>query len=128
MHLIDREPLMRALPLSNPWLAGFTPERLPPIDLAAWAARRGQRFTAGMATALDRGKREVSVVSADGGTARVRYDFLLLAGGAVPDHAAWFGGDEAAATAAREKFPAGFVASELDAVQRALLRSAAARS
>lgn len=113
--LIDRAPSLRSLPLSNPWLVGRTPERLAPIDLATLARRLGYRFVQAEVQAIDRAQR--TVFTSEG---RFGYDWLVLAAGVSYDSSAWFGDDARAATAARELFPAGFVASELDLLKRRL--------
>lgn len=134
VHLVDRTPVWRALPLSNPWLVGLTGERLPRIDLAGWAQRHGVRFSAGTVTAIDRTARRVDFVRSEASAsapanasrppaARIEplpYDALLLAAGAVADHAAWFGNDARAAGEARTRFPAGFAADELDLLKQHL--------
>ncbi|MBI5720310.1 MAG: NAD(P)/FAD-dependent oxidoreductase [Burkholderiales bacterium] len=115
VHLLDRARHFRALPLSSAWLVGRTPERLPQVALADWAAGRGLRFTAAEVSAIDHERRLVHA-----GGERLRYDWLLLAGGIAYDYGAWFGSDERAAQQARSAFPAGFVASELDALRQRL--------
>ena len=57
--LVDREPVLRSLPLSNPWLVGRTPERLPGIDLAALGTTLGFRFVQAEALEIDRTQRQV---------------------------------------------------------------------
>jgi NADH dehydrogenase FAD-containing subunit len=57
--LLDREPVLRSLPLSNPWLVGRTPERLPGIDLAALGTTLGFRFVQAEALEIDRTQRQV---------------------------------------------------------------------
>ncbi len=41
LTVIDRDPVFRALPLSNAWLVGATPERLARVALADLAQRHG---------------------------------------------------------------------------------------
>ncbi|MFO1327312.1 MAG: FAD-dependent oxidoreductase [Rubrivivax sp.] len=115
LTLVDREPQFRALPLSNAWLAGLAPERLPRIDLAAHAAARGARFVHAALDAIDRERRELRA-----GTQRWSWDALLLATGAEGDFRAWFGDDAAAAALARRRWSAGFAAAELDGLRRRL--------
>jgi NADPH-dependent 2,4-dienoyl-CoA reductase/sulfur reductase-like enzyme len=115
VRVLDREPVLRALPLSNPWLVGRTPLRLPPVDLATLARRQGWRFDAAAVQAIDRAQRVVIA-----GGERIGYDALVLATGAVADYAAWFGDDAPAANQARLRFPAGFAADELEACRRGL--------
>ena len=114
--VLDRQREWRSLPLSNPWLVGRTPERLPRVPLAALAARRGWRFVATEAKAIDRAARQVHT---DAG--RLPYDWLLLATGASQDHRAWFGDDTRAAEQARRLWPGGFEVDELDRLQQRLL-------
>jgi NADPH-dependent 2,4-dienoyl-CoA reductase/sulfur reductase-like enzyme len=113
--LLDRDPTLRALPLSNPWLVGRTPERLAPIDLAALGKTSGFRFVQAEVLSIQRTQRQVLT-----SRGAVAYDWLLLADGLVYDYAAWFGEDQRAASAARAKFPAGFVANELGLLKRQL--------
>jgi NADPH-dependent 2,4-dienoyl-CoA reductase/sulfur reductase-like enzyme len=113
--LIDREPMLRSLPLSNPWLVGRTPERLAPVDLAALARRLGYRYVQAEAQAIDRAQRQVHTTQG-----RFGYDWLVLAAGVAYDYGAWFGDDAGAAERAREQFPAGFLASELGRLKHQL--------
>ena len=113
--VIDREPGMRSLPLSNPWLVGRTPERMPRLDRAALASHLGYRFVADDVQRIDLAQRQVH--TARGAFA---YDWLLVATGLAYDYSAWFGADHKAAQAARALFPAGYVAYELDALQQRL--------
>jgi NADPH-dependent 2,4-dienoyl-CoA reductase/sulfur reductase-like enzyme len=114
--VIDRDPVMRCLPLSNPWLVGRTPERMPRLDRAALASQLGYRFVAAEVQRLDRAQRKVH--TAQGAFA---YDWLLVATGLAYDYSAWFGADQqAAAAAAQNLFPAGYVAHELDALKQRL--------
>jgi NADPH-dependent 2,4-dienoyl-CoA reductase/sulfur reductase-like enzyme len=113
--LIDRSPQWRSLPLSSAWLVGRAPERLPRLDLAELARRQGWRFVAAEVQAIDRPGRRL-----DTSAGAFAYDWLILATGATHDDAAWYGGDARAQAEARARFPAGFQASELDGLQRAL--------
>lgn len=113
--VLDRQSEWRALPLSNPWLVGRLPERLPRAPLAEWAERRGWRFVAGEATAIDRSQRQVITASGP-----LPYDWLLLATGAAQDYRAWFGGDREAAEQARLQWPGGFEVGELDRLRQRL--------
>jgi NADPH-dependent 2,4-dienoyl-CoA reductase/sulfur reductase-like enzyme len=113
--LLDREPVLRSLPLSNPWLVGRTPERLPAIDLAALGATLGFRFVQAEALAIDRAQRQVH--TSQGSFA---YDWLMLANGIAYDYTPWFGQDLQAAAHSRTQFPGGFIASELDLLKRQL--------
>ncbi len=113
--VIDREPALRALPLSNPWLVNRTAQRLPPLDLASLAQRHGYRFVSATVQTIDRAQRQVHTSQG-----RFEYDWLVLAAGVGYDYEAWFGQDQRAANQAREQFPAGFMASELDLLKRRL--------
>ena len=113
--VIDRDPVLRSLPLSNPWLVGRTPERLPRVDRGALANRLGYRFVASDVLRIDRAQRQVHTAQGV-----VDYDWLLIATGLTYDYRAWFGEDQKAAHAAQGLFPAGYVAHELDAVQQRL--------
>lgn len=113
--VIDREQMLRSLPLSNPWLVDRTPERLAGVDLAALARTLGYRFVSAEVQSIDRAQRQVQTTQG-----RFNYDWLVLAAGVSYDYAAWFGDDTRAANQAREQFPAGFVASELDLLKRKL--------
>lgn len=127
--LVDRERVFRALPLSTPWLLGFTPERLPRVDLEDHARNLGVRFVAAQVRHIDRTRRVL-----DSSAGALPYDWLLLATGAMEVAGAetgWFGGDVQAAAELRRRFPAGFQASELDRLQQGLqafAQRAAARS
>jgi NADH dehydrogenase FAD-containing subunit len=57
--VIDREPVLRALPLSTPWLVDRTPERMPRLDRTALAAQLGYRFVAADVLRIDRAQRSV---------------------------------------------------------------------
>lgn len=113
--VIDRAPLLRSLPLSNPWLVGRTPERLAQVDLAALAQVLGYRFVAAEVHAIDRTQRQVHTSQG-----QFDYDWLVLAAGIDYDYAAWFGDDARATAQTREQFPAGFMASELELLKRQL--------
>jgi NADPH-dependent 2,4-dienoyl-CoA reductase/sulfur reductase-like enzyme len=113
--LLDREPVLRSLPLSNPWLVGRTPERLPGIDLAALGTTLGFRFVQAEALEIDRTQRQVQTSQ---GT--FAYDWLMLANGIAYDYTPWFGQDLRATAQARTQFPGGFLASELDVLKRQL--------
>lgn len=113
--LVDRQAQFRALPLSSAWLAGQGPERLPRVDLATHVQAQGARFVAAEVQALDPGRRRVH-----SSAGVLDYDWLLLASGASSDDAAWYGGDARAQAEARQRFPAGFQADELDRLQQGL--------
>jgi len=118
--VIDREPVFRALPLSNAWLVGRTPLRLPAIDLADLARRQGWRFVAGEVTAIDRAQRSVQTRTGHARDRHLPYDTLVLATGAAADHSAWFGDDARAIAHTRERFAAGFETRELQACRQRL--------
>ena len=113
--LIDRESQLRALPLSNPWLVGRTPERLARIELAALAQQQGMRFVPAEVQSIDRTVRQVHTSQG-----RFDYDWLVLAAGIDYDYAGWFGDDRRAIAQARTQFPAGFMSSELDLLRHKL--------
>lgn len=113
--VIDREPTLRSLPLSNPWLVGRTPERLPHLDRVALASQLGYRFLVADVQQVDRAQRRVYT-----STGTIAYDWLLIAAGLTYDYGALFGADLQAAQYARAAFPAGFVASELDHLKQGL--------
>ena len=113
--VIDRDPVFKSLPLSNPWLVDRTPERLARVDLAALAQVLGYRFASAEVQSIDREQRQVLTPQG-----RFGYDWLVLAAGTDYDYTDWFGDDGRAATQAREQFPAGFVASELEPLKRKL--------
>lgn len=115
--LIDRSTQWRSLPLSSAWLVGRATERLPRLDLAELGRAQGWRFVAAEVQAIDRVRRQI-----DSSAGPFAYDWLILATGASYDDAAWYGGDARAQAEARARFPAGFQASELDGLQRALQR------
>lgn len=114
--VIDRAPRLRALPLSNPWLVNRTPQRLPPLDLAGLALSHGYRFVSATVETIDRAQRRVHTT-----LGRFEYDWLVLAAGVGYDYESWFGQDQHAAKQAREHFPAGFLAEELDLLKQKLL-------
>lgn len=113
--LLDREPVLRSLPLSNPWLVDRTTERLPPIDLLSHSKTLGFRFVQAEVLAIDRQQRQVHT-----SLGTFAYDWLMLASGIAYDYTAWFGQDQRAATEARTRYPGGFVASELDLLKTRL--------
>jgi NADPH-dependent 2,4-dienoyl-CoA reductase/sulfur reductase-like enzyme len=113
--LVDRDRQWRSLPLSNAWLTGFAADALPRIDLDTWCGARGVRFVAGEVAALHPDARAAEV-----GGARLAYDWLLLATGCTTDLSVWTEGDAAAAAELRQRWPAGYAATELDAVRRGL--------
>jgi len=113
--VIDREPILRSLPLSNTWLVDRTPERMPRLDRAALAGQVGYRFLAAEVLQVNRTQRRVHTSQG-----ALEYDWLLIATGLSYDYGAWFGGDLQAARVARENFPAGFVADELDRLKQGL--------
>ncbi|OHC64055.1 MAG: pyridine nucleotide-disulfide oxidoreductase [Rhodocyclales bacterium RIFCSPLOWO2_02_FULL_63_24] len=113
--LVERSATFRSLPLSNKWLAGLAPEAGAGYSYLAAARAYGYTFIQDEATAIDRERRRVIT---RGGT--LDYDWLVLAVGIRYDYAPWFGDDRRAADQARQSFPAGFVADELDALKRKL--------
>lgn len=115
LTLIDREPQLRSLPLSNPWLVGRTPERLARVDLATLASGLGYRFVQAQVQSIERTLRQVHTSQG-----RFDYDWLLLAAGVDYDYKAWLGDDARAIAHMRAHFPAGFLASELDLLKNKL--------
>lgn len=113
--LIEREAAFRSLPLSNAWLVGRTPEALPRQDYAVAARTLGYRYLRAEVGAIDRERRRVQA-----GSNTLPYDWLILAAGIRYDYAPWLGGDPRAIEAVRRLYPAGYVAGELDALQRKL--------
>ena len=113
--VIDREPVLRSLPLSNPWLVGRTPERMQRLDRAALARRLGYGFIADEVQRIDRAERRVHTAQGV-----FDYDWLLVANGLSYDYSAWYGADQKTAQVARELFPAGYVANELDVLKQRL--------
>ena len=113
--VVDRDPVMRSLPLSTPWLVGRTPERMPRLDRAALANQLGYRFVAADVQRIDRAQRQVHTAKG-----AFDYDWLLVATGLNYDYSPWFGANQQAAKAAQESFPAGYVANELDALKQRL--------
>jgi NADPH-dependent 2,4-dienoyl-CoA reductase/sulfur reductase-like enzyme len=115
LTLIDRDPQLRSLPLSNPWLVGRTPERLARVDLTTLAIGLGYRFVRAEVQSIDRTLRQVHTTQG-----RFDYDWLLLAAGVDYDYKALLGDDERAIAQMRTHFPAGFMASELDLLKHKL--------
>ncbi len=113
--VIDRDPVMRSLPLSNPWLVGRTPERMPRLDRAALARQLGYRFVAADVLRIDWPQRQVHT-----GQGAIDYDWLLVSTGLDYDYSAWFGDDQKAALTAQARYPAGYVAHELDVLKQRL--------
>lgn len=113
--VLDRQPTLRALPLSNAWLVQRTTLRLPHVDLAGLAKALGYRFVHAEVQAIDRVQREVDTTQG-----RLDYDWLVLASGMDYDYSAWFGDDRRAESEVRTRFPAGFMASELDLLKERL--------
>lgn len=113
--VIDRDPTLRSLPLSNPWLVGRTPERLPRLDRTALANKLGYRFIADDVQRIDRAERRVHTAQGV-----FDYDWLLVATGLSYDYSAWYGTDYKAAQVMQELFPAGYVANELDVLKQRL--------
>ncbi|MBK9020087.1 MAG: NAD(P)/FAD-dependent oxidoreductase [Sulfuritalea sp.] len=113
--LIEREAAFRSLPLSNAWLVGRTPEPLPRQDYAVAASRFGYRYLQAEVSAIDRERRRLQA-----GPDSLAYDWLILAAGIRYDYAPWLGDDARAIEAVRRLYPAGYVAGELDALQRKL--------
>jgi NADH dehydrogenase FAD-containing subunit len=113
--VIDRDPVLRSLPLSNPWLVGRTPERMPRLNRAALAAGLGYRFVASDVQRIDPAQRQVYTTQGV-----FDYDWLLVSTGLTYDYSDWFGTDQQTVKAAQELFPAGNVAGELDALKQRL--------
>lgn len=113
--LIDRDSGFRSLPLSNKWLVGRTADPLMQQDYAAPARAYGYRAIQAEVSAIDREQRYIHTAQGS-----LSYDWLILAAGIRHNYSAWFGDDVAAADQAREHYPAGFVAGELDALKRKL--------
>ncbi|MDP2825188.1 MAG: FAD-dependent oxidoreductase [Sulfuritalea sp.] len=113
--LIERESAFRSLPLSNAWLVERAPELLPQHDYAVAARTFGYRFVQAGVTAIDRERRRVQTAQA-----ALDYDWLILAAGIRYDYASWLGEDQRAIEAVRRLYPAGYIASELDALKRKL--------
>jgi NADPH-dependent 2,4-dienoyl-CoA reductase/sulfur reductase-like enzyme len=113
--LVDREAAFRSLPLSNKWLADRTPDALMQQDYASVARAWGYRAIRAEVTALDRERRRLHTAQGALG-----YDWLILAAGIRHDYSPWLGDDVRAIDAVRRLYPAGFLASELDALKRKL--------
>lgn len=113
--VIDRDPVLRSLPLSNPWLVGRTPERMPRLNRAALAAGLGYRFVASDVQRIDPAQRQVYTTQGV-----FDYDWLLVSTGLTYDYSDWFGTDQQTVKTAQELFPAGNVAGELDALKQRL--------
>ncbi|MDP2822569.1 MAG: FAD/NAD(P)-binding oxidoreductase [Sulfuritalea sp.] len=113
--LVERSAAFRSLPMSNKWLVGLAPEAGRSHDYAAAARAWGYTLVQAEATAIDREQRRVIARS---GT--LEYDWLVLAVGIRYDYEPWFGDDRRAAEEARKRYPAGFVADELDLLQQKL--------
>lgn len=107
--VIDREPTLRSLPLSNPWLVNRTSLRVANLALATLAHSQGYRFMCAEVLSIERSLRQVQTSQG-----LLSYDWLVLACGIDYDYSIWFGDDQRAITEARTRFPAGFLASELD--------------
>ncbi len=113
--LIDREAAFRSLPLSNQWLVDRTPHALVQQDFAIVARAFGYRAIRAEVSAIDRERRRVHTAQ---GT--LDYDWLILGVGIRHDYAPWLGDDARAIEATRRLYPAGFMATELDALKRKL--------
>jgi NADPH-dependent 2,4-dienoyl-CoA reductase/sulfur reductase-like enzyme len=113
--LVDRDTAFRSLPLSNKWLVDRTPDALMQQDYAAAARAWGYRAIQAEVTALDRERRRLHTAQGALG-----YDWLILAAGIRHDYSPWLGDDVRAIDAVRRLYPAGFLASELDALKRKL--------
>ncbi|MBI5791532.1 MAG: FAD-dependent oxidoreductase [Rhodocyclales bacterium] len=111
--LIERDSTFRSLPLSNAWLVGRMPEPLRRQDYAVAAKAFGYRYLRAEVSAIDRERRRVQA-----GPDLLDYDWLILAAGIRYDYAPWLNDDARAIEAVRRLYPAGFVAGELDALQR----------
>lgn len=110
--LVEREAGFRSLPLSNAWLAGWRKEPPPPLDVASLAAAQGWRLLRAEVTAIDRERRRLRTAQGELG-----YDWLVLASGIAYDYAPWLDDDERAIEATRRLYPAGWLATELDALR-----------
>ncbi len=113
--LIDRDAVFRSLPLSNQWLVERTPDAFVQQDYATAAQAWGYRAIQAEVTAIDRERRRLQTAQGALG-----YDWLILAAGIRHDYSPWLGDDARAIDATRRLYPAGFLASELDALKRKL--------
>jgi NADPH-dependent 2,4-dienoyl-CoA reductase/sulfur reductase-like enzyme len=113
--LIDRDAVFRSLPLSNQWLVERTPDALVQQDYATAGQAWGYRAIQAEVTAIDRERRRLHTAQGALG-----YDWLILAAGIRHDYSPWLGDDARAIDATRRLYPAGFLASELDALKRKL--------
>jgi NADPH-dependent 2,4-dienoyl-CoA reductase/sulfur reductase-like enzyme len=113
--LIDKSPQFRSLPLSNIWLVGRSTGNLPQQDYARPAQAYGYSFVQAAVTAIDRDARRIHTAQGS-----LSYDWLILAAGIRHDYSAWFDDNADASAHARQQFPAGFMADELDALKRKL--------
>jgi NADPH-dependent 2,4-dienoyl-CoA reductase/sulfur reductase-like enzyme len=113
--LVERSAAFRSLPMSNKWLIGLAQESGRSHDYSAIARTRGYTVVQAEVTAIDRDQRRVITRS---GT--LDYDWLVLAVGIRYDYQSWFGNDRRAADQARNSYPAGFVADELDLLKQKL--------
>lgn len=110
--VVDRSAEFRALPFSNAWLVGLGGE--PRRQAHAMTARTfGYRFLQGEVVGIDRDRRQVATRQDV-----LPYDWLVIAPGVRNDYGAWFGGDARSAAEARDRFPAGVHAEDLDAIRR----------
>ena len=113
--LIDRAAAFRSLPLSNKWLVDRTADALPQQDYLSAARAWGYRALRADVTAIDRERRRLHTAQGDLG-----YDWLIIAAGIRYDYASWLGDDPRAGEAARQLYPAGYMAGELDVLKRKL--------
>jgi NADH dehydrogenase FAD-containing subunit len=113
--LIEKESAFLSLPLSNKWLVDRSPDALVQQGYGIPARAWGYRVVRAEVTAIDREQRRVHTAQGSLG-----YDWLILAAGIRHDYGAWFGDDARAVDQARRIYPAGFLATELDALKRKL--------